>query len=119
MDGLEDTVKPALSGHPKRRPKMVSRLIIAECRSKVLQNAPREHSAILLTFIKLSFVFKTFVLSNLSGRLRQVLLYSQFYPQILHNWINDTITAVLKENLHTLLIIALSHYWNNSRGENS
>ena len=31
--------------------------------SKVLQNAPREHSAILSTFIKLSFVFKTFVLS--------------------------------------------------------
>ena len=30
---------------------------------KVLQNAPREHSAILSTFIKLPFVFKTFVLS--------------------------------------------------------
>ena len=28
-----------------------------------MQNAPREHSAILLTFIKLPFVFKTFVLS--------------------------------------------------------
>ena len=28
-----------------------------------MQNAPREHSAILLTFIKLQFVFKTFVLS--------------------------------------------------------
>ena len=41
----------------------------------MLQNAPREHSAILLTFIKLPFVFKTFVLSTLSGRLRQVLLY--------------------------------------------
>ena len=27
-----------------------------------MQNAQREHSAILLTFIKLSFVFKTFVL---------------------------------------------------------
>ena len=27
-----------------------------------MQNAPREHSAILLTFIKLPFVFKTFVL---------------------------------------------------------
>ena len=30
---------------------------------KILQNAPREHSAILLTFIKLPFVFKAFVLS--------------------------------------------------------
>ena len=27
-----------------------------------MQNAPREHSAILLTFIKLPFVLKTFVL---------------------------------------------------------
>ena len=32
--------------------------------------------AILSTFIKLPFVFKTFVLSILSGCLRQVLLYS-------------------------------------------
>ena len=30
---------------------------------KVLQNSPREHSAILLTFIKLPYVLKTFVLS--------------------------------------------------------
>ena len=29
---------------------------------KVLQNAPKEHSAILSTFIKLPFVFKTLVL---------------------------------------------------------
>ena len=28
-----------------------------------MQNAPREHSAILLTFIKLPFVLKTFILS--------------------------------------------------------
>ena len=34
----------------------------------------REHSAILSTFIKLLFVIKIFVLSILSGRLRQVLL---------------------------------------------
>ena len=35
-----------------------------------------EHSAILLTLIKLPFAIKTFVLSFfLSGRLRQVLLY--------------------------------------------
>ena len=30
---------------------------------KSIKNAPREHSAILSTFIKLPFVFKTFVLS--------------------------------------------------------
>ena len=40
-----------------------SRPIIAKCSSKVLQNAPKEHSAILLTFIKVPFVFKTLVLS--------------------------------------------------------
>ena len=34
-----------------------------ECRSKVLQNALLEHSAILLTCIKLPSVFKTLVLS--------------------------------------------------------
>ena len=36
---------------------------------------PMEHSAILLTFIKLPFVLKIFVLSIFSGRLRQVLVY--------------------------------------------
>ena len=34
----------------------------AECMTKVLQKA-QEHSAIFSTFIKLPFVFKTFVLS--------------------------------------------------------
>ena len=58
-----NTVKPVLSGHSKRRPTIgFLRQIITKCRSKVLQNAPREHSAILSTFIKLPFVFKTFVL---------------------------------------------------------
>ena len=42
-----------------------------------MQNAPREHSAILSTFIKLPFAIKTFYLFCLflCGRLRQVLLY--------------------------------------------
>ena len=56
---------------------LVLRQIIAECRSKVLQNAQWEHSAILSIFIKLPFVIKIFVLSILSGFLRQVLLYLQ------------------------------------------
>ena len=34
-----------------------------------------EHSAILLTFIKLPFVIKIFVLPFLSGRIKHVLLY--------------------------------------------
>ena len=37
--------------------------IIPKCRSKVLQIALLEHSAILSTFIKPPFVFKTFVLA--------------------------------------------------------
>ena len=57
------TEKPVLSGHSKKDQKLVLRQIIAKCRSKRLQNAPREHSAILLTCTKLSPVFKTFVLS--------------------------------------------------------
>ena len=40
-----------------------------------MQNAPREHSAILLTCIKLLFVINIFVLSILSGCFTQVLLY--------------------------------------------
>ena len=47
----------------KKTKNWFSRQIIAKCRSKVLQNAPREHSAILSTFIKLPIVSKTFVLS--------------------------------------------------------
>ena len=44
---------------------------------------PREHSAILSTFIKLPFVFNTFYLFCLflSGRLRQILLYLRSWLQ--------------------------------------
>ena len=42
-----------------------------------------EHSAILSTFIKLQFVIKIFVLSILSGRFTQVLLYCTFDAAIL------------------------------------
>ena len=41
-------LKPPLK---KEDQKLVSRAIIAKCRSKILQNAPSKHSAILLTFI--------------------------------------------------------------------
>ena len=48
-----------------------------------MQDAPVEHSAVLLTCIKLPHGFKSFVLSILSGRLRQVSLYYYlFYLQI-------------------------------------
>ena len=39
---VEDTVKPVLSSHSKRTPDWFSITIITLCRSKVLQNAPRE-----------------------------------------------------------------------------
>ena len=52
---LVHTVKPVLSGHSKEDKKLVS--------LNAGQKYLREHSAILLTFIKLTFVFKTFVLS--------------------------------------------------------
>ena len=50
-----------------------------------MQNAPREHSAILSTFSKLPFSIKTFFCLFLSGRLRQVLLYRQYYMSITVN----------------------------------
>ena len=66
------------NGHSKRRPEMgFQDLISLKRRPNVLQKAPRGHSAIPLTFIKsticrLRSLFGLF----LSGRLRQVLLYS-------------------------------------------
>ena len=54
--------KPVLSGHSKRT-KLVFKTDYRLMQAKVLQNAPSEHSAILLTFIKLPFVYKTYVWS--------------------------------------------------------
>ena len=126
---LRSTVKPVLSGHSKRRPKMFFKingsilqhfrpslsyylsfrplfcLLLSGCLRQVLtclkQRSIRrpkmvfkndylltqvksiaewDHSAILSTLIKLPFVIKIFVLSILSGRLRQVLPYIQISP---------------------------------------
>ena len=67
--------KTCLKRPLSKRPKIAfqDKLLLNACQKycKMLQG---EHSAILLTFIKLPFVFKTFVLSILSGRLRQVFL---------------------------------------------
>ena len=82
-------VKSIVSGHSKKKTNyhLMQVKSIAECSkgSRILQNAPRgaeycrmlqgQHSAILLTFIKLPFVIKIFNLSFLSGFLRHVLLY--------------------------------------------
>ena len=51
----------------------------------------------LSTFIKLPFVFKTFVLSILSGRLRQVLLYVKlikFVKKVIMNKWATTVRSV-------------------------
>ena len=59
-------IKPVLSGHSKRRPKLVFkaelRLLLngGQTYCKMLQES--DHSAIFSTFIKLPFIFKPFVL---------------------------------------------------------
>ena len=58
----------------KKSKKWVVRPIIASCRSKVLQNAPRGHYVILLTFIKLPFVIKIFVVFIFKWPLKEVLV---------------------------------------------
>ena len=68
---FKSTVKPVLSGHPKKDQTLVfktnHRLMqvksIAECSS-------REHSAILSTCIRLPSVFKTLVLSTFEWPLK-------------------------------------------------
>ena len=70
--------QPSLSkGRPQN---WFPRLIIAQCRSKVLQNAPKEHSAILSTFIRLPLSSRTLLCVFLSGRFGQILLYVERQP---------------------------------------
>ena len=57
MSSFWTTVKPVLPGHSKGRQKMVFKTDYG------FNVGPREHSAILSTFIKLPFVIKPFVLS--------------------------------------------------------
>ena len=68
------TVKPVLSSHSKRRPKLgfQDRLSL-----NAGQKYCRKHSAVLLTFIKPPFVIKTFVLS-----IFEWLLYTGFTVQL-------------------------------------
>ena len=61
------TVNPVLSGHSKKKTKI-------GLKGQLSLNADKKHSAILLTFIKLPFINKFFVLSILSGLLRPYLL---------------------------------------------
>ena len=57
-------VKPVLSSHPKRRPKLgFQDWLSLNAGQKYCRMLHGEHSAILLTFIKLPFVFKIFTWS--------------------------------------------------------
>ena len=71
--------------HSKTHTKIrFSKLMITKCKSKVLQNAAREHSAILSTCIKLPLAFlRPFFCLFLSGHLRRVSLYNfpSFYTK--------------------------------------
>ena len=64
LDPKQITVKFVLSGHSERRPKIGFQDQLS------LIAGLLEHSAILLTFIKLPCVFKTFVLSNFEWPLK-------------------------------------------------
>ena len=78
-DQTGDYSKTCVKGPLSKRP-------IIGCQDQLSLNAgqkycrmlQREHSAILLTVIKLPVVMKVFVLSILSGRFTQVLLYILF-----------------------------------------
>ena len=59
-----------------KRPKIVFQdQMLLNAAQKYCRMHQGEHSAILSTFIKLPFVIKFFVMSVLSGRFTQVLLY--------------------------------------------
>ena len=58
------TVKPVLSGHSKRRPKIgFQDQFLVNAAQKYFRMIQGEHSAILSNFIKLLLVFKTFFLT--------------------------------------------------------
>ena len=58
------TVKPVLSGHSKRRPKLIFKTDYRLMQVKSIAECSKgEHSAILSTFINLPFVIKISVLS--------------------------------------------------------
>ena len=67
----------------------------------IAESSKREHSAILLTFIKLPFVIKIIVLYILSGCFTQILLYSSLLstqePK-LSLWVISSVLTFFKIN---------------------
>ena len=68
---MRSTVNPVLSGHSKRRPKIVFQdQLPLNAGQKYCRMLPLEHSAILLICIKLPFVIKICVLSTFDRPLK-------------------------------------------------
>ena len=92
MKILTFTVKPVLSGHSKRTPKIGFKYWLSpNAGQKYCRMLQGEHSAILLTFIKLPIVIKIFVLSFFEWPLKTgftvgffMLLYMQIFFFIYH-----------------------------------
>ena len=80
MQEFSCTVKPVLSGHSKRRPKI-------GFQDGSSLNSDQKYCRMLLTFIKLPFVIKIFVLSIFEWpQIRQVLLYNTLSQYLAHQF---------------------------------
>ena len=88
------TVKPVLSGHSKRRRKIGFK---TDCHLMQV----KEHSAILSTFIKLPFVFKTSVLSIFEWRLKIGFTVSSMFKLISLNFtLNNSVSLKTQSGQH-------------------
>ena len=76
MLNLLNTVKLCKTATLKKTKNGFQDRLLLNAGQKYCRMLQGEHSAILLTSIKLPFAIKIFVLSILSGRFTQVLLYS-------------------------------------------
>ena len=97
------TVKPVLSGHSKRRPKIGSRVSL-NAGQKYCRMLQGEHSAILLTFIKVPFVINILVFSIFEWPLKTGFndnVYTKEKmdpPHVFFNCMIRTILTILKMN---------------------
>ena len=76
---IKKNVNSVLSSHLKEDQRLVFKTDYCLMQVKVLQNALREHSAILLASIRLSSAFKTFVLSIFEWLLKTGLTVEKNY----------------------------------------
>ena len=84
------TVKPVLNGPSKRRPKLFFKTNYHLMQVKSIAESSKRALCNTLTFIKLPFVFKTFVLSILEGPLKKgftVYIFCIFYVLVLSEYL--------------------------------